>query len=104
MSTSCGDTGRRAQDRGRLKIDHLVKTHLPEAPPAWDRITLFHLLTHTAGFPGLQSPPTGRQLPVESADGTVAGFVSALMQRPLESQSMAAGQPHTAAAYRRSRT
>ena len=74
------------EERGRLKIDDLVKTHLPEAPATWDRITLFHLLTHTAGFPGLQSPPAGRQPPVESADGTVAGFVTALMQRPLESQ------------------
>jgi CubicO group peptidase (beta-lactamase class C family) len=72
------------EERGRLKIDDLVKTHLPEAPATWDRMTLFHLLTHTAGFPGL--PPTGRQPPVESADGTVAGFVTALMQRPLESQ------------------
>src|SRR6185436_3270831 len=72
------------EERGRLKIDDLVKTHLPEAPAAWDRITVFHLLTHTAGFPGL--PPAGRQAPVESADGTVAGFVTALMQRPLESQ------------------
>ena len=68
------------EERGRLRIDDLVKTHLPEAPATWDRITLFHLLTHTAGFPG------GRQAPVESADGTVAGFVTALMQRPLESQ------------------
>jgi CubicO group peptidase (beta-lactamase class C family) len=74
------------EERGRLKIDDLVKVHLPDAPPAWDRITLFHLLTHTAGFPGLQSPPTGRQPAVESADGTIAGFVAALMQRPLESQ------------------
>ena len=73
------------EERGRLKIDDLVKTHLPDAPASWDRITLFHLLTHTAGFPGLQSPPTGRQAPVESADSTVAGYVAALMQRPLES-------------------
>jgi CubicO group peptidase (beta-lactamase class C family) len=72
------------EERGRLKIDDLVKTHLPEAPATWDRMTLFHLLTHTAGFPGL--PPTGRQALVDSADGTVAGFVTALMQRPLESQ------------------
>ncbi len=67
------------EERGKLKIGDLVKTHLPEAPPAWDRITLFHLLTHTAGFPGLQSPIT-------STDGTVAGYVTALMQRPLETQ------------------
>ena len=74
------------EERGRLKTDDLVKTHLPDAPASWDRITLFHLLTHTAGFPGLQSPPAGRQAAVESPDGTVAGYVAALMQRPLESQ------------------
>src|SRR5215470_10780201 len=74
------------EERGRLKIDDPVKTHLPEAPATWDRITLFHLLTHTAGFPGLVATSTARQAPVESADGTVAGFVTALMQRPLESQ------------------
>src|SRR5687768_12047138 len=67
------------EERGKLKIDDLVKTHLPEAPPVWDRITLFHLLTHTAGFPGLQSPIT-------STDGTVAGYITALMPRPLETQ------------------
>src|SRR6185436_13597605 len=74
------------EERGRLKIDDLVKMHLPEAPATWDRITLFHLLTHTAGFPGLLAPVTARQAPADSADGTVAGFVTALMQRPLESQ------------------
>ena len=34
------------EERGRLKIDDFVKTHLPEAPATWDRITLFHLLPH----------------------------------------------------------
>ena len=72
------------EERGLLKIDDLVKMHLPEAPATWDRMTLFHLLTHTAGFPGL--PPTGRQALVENADGSVAGFGTALMQLPLVSQ------------------
>jgi CubicO group peptidase (beta-lactamase class C family) len=74
------------EERGRLKIEDLVRMHLPEAPATWDRVTIFHLLTHTAGFPGLLSPLAARQATVESADGTVAGFVTALMQRPLESQ------------------
>ena len=74
------------EERGRLKIDDLVKTHLPDAPATWDRMTIFHLLTHTAGFPGLLPTVTARQAPVKSADGTVAGYVTALMQQPLESQ------------------
>jgi CubicO group peptidase (beta-lactamase class C family) len=41
------------EERGRLQIDDLVSRHLPEAPAAWKTMTIFHLLTHTAGFQGL---------------------------------------------------
>ena len=39
------------EERGKLKIDDKVKTYLPDAPMAWDRITVFNLLTHTSGIP-----------------------------------------------------
>jgi CubicO group peptidase (beta-lactamase class C family) len=39
------------EERGQLKIDDKVKTYLPDAPMAWDRITVFNLLTHTSGIP-----------------------------------------------------
>ena len=74
------------QERGKLSVDDLVKKHLPNAPAAWDTMTIFHLLTHTAGFAGLQTPPNLRGAPIESADGTVEGFVTRLMERPLESK------------------
>ena len=47
---------------GKLKIDDSVKTYLPDAPMAWDRITVFNLLTHTSGIPELhrRSPTTTR--------------------------------------------
>jgi CubicO group peptidase (beta-lactamase class C family) len=38
-------------DRGKLKTDDLVKKYLPDAPAAWDKITIYHLLTHTSGIP-----------------------------------------------------
>ncbi|MBX9769824.1 MAG: beta-lactamase family protein [Candidatus Obscuribacterales bacterium] len=38
------------QDRENLSIDDLVKKHLPEAPAAWDKVTIRHLLTHTSGI------------------------------------------------------
>ena len=38
------------EDRGKLKTDDLVKKHLPEAPASWDKITIYHLLTHTSGI------------------------------------------------------
>jgi CubicO group peptidase (beta-lactamase class C family) len=40
------------EDRGKLRTDDLVKKYLPDAPASWDRITIYHLLTHTSGIPG----------------------------------------------------
>ena len=39
-----------AQD-GKLGLDDPVSKHLPGTPPAWGKITLRHLLTHTSGIP-----------------------------------------------------
>jgi CubicO group peptidase (beta-lactamase class C family) len=39
------------EERGKLKIEDAVKIHLPDAPAAWEKITIFHLLTHTSGIP-----------------------------------------------------
>ena len=39
------------EERGKLKVDDRVKSYLPDSPMAWDRITIFNLLTHTAGIP-----------------------------------------------------
>src|SRR4051812_10000023 len=40
------------EDRGKLKTDDFVKKYLPDAPPSWDKITIYHLLTHTSGIAG----------------------------------------------------
>ena len=39
------------EERGKLKLDDPVKAYLPDVPAAWDKITLFHLLTQTSGTP-----------------------------------------------------
>lgn len=39
------------QDRGKLNTDDLVKKYLPDAPSSWDKITIYHLLTHASGIP-----------------------------------------------------
>jgi CubicO group peptidase (beta-lactamase class C family) len=39
------------EDRGKLKTNDLVKKYLPDAPASWDKITIYHLLTHTSGIP-----------------------------------------------------
>ncbi len=39
------------QERGKLNVHDLLKKYMPDEPPAWDKITIFNLLTHTSGIP-----------------------------------------------------
>src|SRR5664279_1238347 len=39
------------EERGKLKLDDPVKKYMTDAPVAWDKITIFNLLTHTSGIP-----------------------------------------------------
>jgi len=50
------------EERGKLKVDDLVKQHLSDAPAAWDKVTIFHLLTHTSGIPSFTSFPDYQSL------------------------------------------
>ena len=43
------------QERGKLNLDMPLKTWFPDAPPAWDKVTVRHLLTHTSGVPNFTS-------------------------------------------------
>jgi CubicO group peptidase (beta-lactamase class C family) len=41
------------EERGKLSTSDPIKKHMPDAPAAWDAITIHHLLTHTSGIPNL---------------------------------------------------
>jgi CubicO group peptidase (beta-lactamase class C family) len=43
------------EERGKLKVDDRIKTYLPDIPMSWERITIYNLLTHTAGIPNFTS-------------------------------------------------
>lgn len=43
------------QERGKVSLDAAVKTYLPDAPAAWDKITVRNLLNHSAGIPNFTS-------------------------------------------------
>jgi CubicO group peptidase (beta-lactamase class C family) len=45
------------EERGKLKVDDPIRKYMPDAPAAWDKITFFHLLTHTSGIPSFTSFP-----------------------------------------------
>lgn len=38
------------EDRGKLRTDDPVTKYFPDAPPPWDKITIYNLLTHTSGI------------------------------------------------------
>jgi CubicO group peptidase (beta-lactamase class C family) len=42
-------------EEGRIGLDDPISQYLPNTPKAWEAITVRHLLTHTAGLPGLRS-------------------------------------------------
>ncbi len=57
-------------EQGKLRLDAPVKTYLPDAPAAWDKVTLHHLLTHTSGIPnftGFDDYGAQKTLPATSA-------------------------------------
>jgi CubicO group peptidase (beta-lactamase class C family) len=39
------------EQQGKLSTDDLVKKYMPDAPAAWDKITIYQVLTHTSGIP-----------------------------------------------------
>jgi len=45
------------EERGKLKLDDPIKMYVADAPAAWDRITIFNLLTHTSGITNFTSLP-----------------------------------------------
>lgn len=70
------------QDRGTLTLDAPVKTYLPDAPAAWDRVTVRHLLTHSAGIPNFTNFPdygASKTLPA-----THASLIARFRDKPLE--------------------
>src|ERR1700730_6447271 len=50
------------EERGKLNVDDPLKKYLPDSPAAWEKITIFHLLTHTSGIPNFTSFPDYRSL------------------------------------------
>ncbi len=70
------------EERGKLAIDDPVKTYLSDAPAAWNRITLRHLLTHTSGIPDfINSPGFARMQPFAA---TPEELVAHFRGEPLE--------------------
>jgi len=72
------------EERGKLKTDDLVKEYLPDAPAAWDHITIYNLLTHTSGIPNFTQFPDYHAS--EATPTTPEQLVARFRDKPLEFQ------------------
>ena len=70
------------QERGKLKIDDRVKKYMPDAPAAWDKVTIYNLLTHTSGIPSLTDFPEYHSQKVKAA--APADLVAIVRDKPLD--------------------
>ena len=70
------------EQRGKLSVNDPVKKHLPDAPAAWDKITIFNLLTHTSGIPSFTGFPDYQKL--EPFATTAEQLVARFRDKPLD--------------------
>ena len=70
------------EERGKLNVSDPVKKYLPDAPAAWDKITIFHVLTHTSGIPNFTGFPDYPKL--EPFAATPEELVARFRDKPLD--------------------
>lgn len=66
------------EERGKLKVEEPISKYFPEAPAAWSKITIFNVLTHTAGIPNFTSFPDYPKLQPfpTTAENTISSFIN----------------------------
>ncbi|HEX8885488.1 MAG TPA: serine hydrolase domain-containing protein [Noviherbaspirillum sp.] len=67
---------------GQLSLDTSVRTYLPDLPPAWQPITIRHLLNHTSGLPEYMSS-TNSFRTLMRVDRTPDAVLALVRQQPL---------------------
>jgi len=70
-------------EKGKLTIDDPVSKHYPDAPAAWEKITIHHLLNHTSGIPSYTGLPDFFQKQA-TMRRTPAEIVKLTQDKPLE--------------------
>ncbi len=70
------------EERGKLRVEDRINAHIPDPPKAWDKITIFQLLTHTSGIPNYADFPEYPKLkPFAIAP---AKLVALIREKPLD--------------------
>jgi CubicO group peptidase (beta-lactamase class C family) len=71
------------QEQGKLRVGDSIAKYLPSAPPAWNGITIHHLLTHTSGIPSYTDGESYRERMWERT-GSPLSFIRRFQDRPLQ--------------------
>src|SRR5579883_607157 len=72
------------EERGKLSVTDPVKKYMPDAPAAWDKITIRHLLSHTSGIPNFTAFADYQKL--EPFAATPTELVARFRDKPLDFQ------------------
>jgi CubicO group peptidase (beta-lactamase class C family) len=72
------------EERGKLSVADPVRKYVPDAPAAWDKITIRNLLTHTSGIPNFTGFSDYQKL--EPFPTTAAELVARFRDKPLDFQ------------------
>jgi len=70
------------QDQGKLKVTDLIGKYLSDAPKAWEKVTIHHLLTHTSGIPSYTDDPS--YMKSMTKPETVESMIARFKDKPLE--------------------
>ena len=70
------------QEKGKINVQDPVSKYLNDPPPAWNAITIYHLLTHTSGIPDLLRLPGFEKMKREKH--TPAELIEFFKNRPLD--------------------
>jgi CubicO group peptidase (beta-lactamase class C family) len=70
------------QERGKLAVEDPVGEYLDDAPEAWERVTIHHLLTHTSGIHSYTADPDYRARMTHPE--TVKSMFARFKDRPLD--------------------
>jgi ABC-type multidrug transport system ATPase subunit/CubicO group peptidase (beta-lactamase class C family) len=70
------------QEQGLLQVRNPISRYLPDVSPAWKRIEIYHLLTHTSGIPEMSGFPELQS--AKSIPHTPEQLVAMMRNKPLE--------------------
>jgi CubicO group peptidase (beta-lactamase class C family) len=70
------------EERGKLRIDDPIGKYLPDAPEAWQKVTIYNVLTHTSGIPSFTGFPDYHS--TEWKDTNPAELVARFRDKPLD--------------------